>query len=313
LEINQQNAQFGYAVSGVGDVNNDGFDDVLVGAPYYTNGESNEGSVFLYLGTNNGVNTTAVWSFEGNQAGAGLGAAVAGAGDVNQDHFADILVGAPYFDTDVIDNGAAFLFLGSSQGINTASKITRNGPHSGSLFGLAVAGVGDVNQDGLDDSLVGAPHYTQDQENEGAAFLFFGSGQASGWMVKSNQTGALMGTAVSGTGDVNHDGYPDVIIGSPLYSDDQSHEGRVTIYLGDSRGLFTLPAWHGYGNKADTLYGKSVSTAGHLNSDHFADILVGAPDFRTSRDPVGQAFAYLGADITIIQHDVYLPIIIASP
>ena len=313
LEINQQDAQFGYAVSGVGDVNDDGYDDVLVGARYYTNGEGNEGGAFLYLGSSSGITTTAVWSFEGNQVGAGLGTAVSGAGDVNNDGFADILIGAPYLNTTVENTGAVFVFFGSSTGPGLLPDWTLAGPHSDSLFGMSVASAGDVNQDSYADMLIGAPHYSNDQENEGAALLYLGKAtplnSIPAWVVESNQMGALMGTAVSGAGDVNDDGYDDVLIGTPLYSDDQAHEGRATIYLGTSVGLTILPAWHGYGDKADTLYGQSVSGAGNFNHDEYADILVGAPDFRANRDPVGQAYAYLGAEITVIKYEVFLPLV----
>jgi len=316
LEINQQDAQFGYAVSGAGDVNNDGYDDVLVGSRYYTNGESNEGGAFLYLGSSSGITTTAVWSFEGNQVGAGVGTAVSGAGDINHDGYADIIIGAPYWDTTEENMGAVFVFFGSSSGLGSQPDCTLIGPYNGSLFGMSVANAGDVNQDNYDDILVGAPNYTNDQENEGAALLFLGKtvplNQIPAWFGESNQIGALMGTAVSGAGDVNHDGYDDVIIGSPLYSGDQAHEGRATIYLGTNGGLTHLPAWHGYGNKADTLFGQSVSSGGNVNQDEYDDILIGAPGFRASRDPVGQAYAFLGNELSVIQHLVYLPLIQSS-
>ncbi len=182
---------------------------------------------------------------------------------------------------------------------------------------MAVAGAGDVNQDGFADLLIGAPHYSHDQENEGAALLYLGQPTlplpaAPVWLVASKQLGALMGTAVAGAGDVNHDGYPDVLIGAPLYSADQANEGRATIYLGTASGLTALPAWHGYGNKAETLYGQSVSAAGRVNADDYADILVGAPDFRTNRDPVGQVFAYFGNELAVIEYVVYLPLVQAE-
>ncbi len=313
LEINQQNALFGYSVTGVGDVNSDNYDDILIGARGFSNGEASEGGVFLFLGSSTGIATTASWSFESNQAGAGLGTAVSAAGDVNHDGFDDFLVGAPYMDTLDENAGVVFLFLGDDLGPRDQPDWTITGPHANSLFGMAVAGSGDVNQDGFGDILIGAPQFTNDQENEGGAFLYLGHSSSMNhlpmWKAESNQVGALMGTAVSSAGDVNHDGYPDILVGSPLYSGDQAHEGRVSIYLGCPSGITEFPAWHGFGDKADTLYGQSVSTANYLNSDLYADILVGAPDFRAERDPVGKAFAYLGQDLSIIQYDIYLPVV----
>ncbi len=314
LEINQQDAQFGYDVSGVGDVNDDGYDDVLVGSRYYTNGEGNEGGAFLYLGSSSGITTTAVWSFEGNQAVAAAAERPFPAQVMSTTMATPTSSSALLITTAPKKmRGLFFCFWAAAQGQAPNQTWTLTGPHSNSLFGMDVASAGDVNQDGYDDMLIGAPNYSNEQENEGAALLYLGKAlplnPIPAWVVESNQLGALLGTAVSGAGDVNNDGYDDVIIGTPLYSGDQSHEGRATIFLGTSGGLTTLPAWHDYGDKADTLYGQSVSNAGNFNHDAYADILVGAPDFRTSRDPVGKAFAYLGNELSVIEYEVYLPLI----
>ena len=101
-ESNQVNAHFGNSVATAGDVNNDGYADIIVGAPEYTNGQANEGAVFVWHGSSNGVNNdvdgtpaNAVWTIESNQADALLGVDVNTAGDVNGDGYADVIVGAP--------------------------------------------------------------------------------------------------------------------------------------------------------------------------------------------------------------------------
>jgi hypothetical protein len=313
LEINQKDAQFGYAVSGAGDVNNDGYDDVLIGANWFENGQPTEGTVFLFLGSETGLAETAVWQYESNEAGAVLGTAVAGGGDVNNDGYADILVGAPRLNQDqTADTGAVLIFLGGETRPGTQPDWTFYGPQADSWFGKAVAFAGDTNNDTYDDILVGAPHFSDEQDNEGAAFLYLGGSlpaETAVWRSQSNQANAQMGTAVAGAGDVNHDGMADVLIGTPFFTDDQNEEGRTTLFLGTSTGLSLLPAWHSYGDKAETQFGGSVSGAKNTNSDVYDDILVGAPQFRINRDLVGKSFLFLGADITVDEKHIYLPII----
>ena len=95
IESNQADAQLGYSVAGAGDVNGDGFADVIVGAQQYDLGQLNEGAAFIYFGSAGAFNVTADAQLESNQEGAQLGTSVAGGGDVNGDGFADVLVGAP--------------------------------------------------------------------------------------------------------------------------------------------------------------------------------------------------------------------------
>lgn len=313
LEINQKDAQFGYAVSGAGDVNDDGFDDVLVGANWFENGQATEGAVFLFLGSEAGLAETAVWQYESNEAGALLGTAVAGGGDVNNDGYADILVGAPRLNHEQnLDTGAALLFFGGENGPGAQPDWTVYGTQTDSWFGKAVAFAGDTNQDSYDDILVGAPDFSDEQEHEGAALLYLGGSLPTAtavWRIQSNQAHARLGTAVSSAGDVNNDGMDDALIGAPFFTLDQNEEGRTTLFLGASTGLSLLPAWHSYGDKSETQFGSSVSTASNTNGDSYDDILIGAPQYRINRDLVGKSFLFLGADITVEAHLVYLPMI----
>ncbi len=107
--------QFGFSVAAVGDADGDGCGDVLAGAPLHDNGQSNEGKAYLFLGTSNGINTTASWAVESNQAGAQLGYSVAG-GPVNgEDFISDLVIGGPYCDTtafSLTDNGQAWFYRG---------------------------------------------------------------------------------------------------------------------------------------------------------------------------------------------------------
>jgi hypothetical protein len=105
-ESDQASANFGW-VNTAGDVNGDGYADVIVGAPLYDNGQTDEGRAYVYLGSTTGLTTTASWTAESDQAGANFGNAVGSAGDVNGDGLADVIVGAPYFDNGQDDEGRA--------------------------------------------------------------------------------------------------------------------------------------------------------------------------------------------------------------
>ena len=107
--------QFGFSVAAIGDTDGDSYGDVLVGAPFYDNGQSNEGKAYLFLGTSNGINTSASWTVESNQAGAELGYSVAGGPVDYLDGLSDLIIGAPYYDStewSLTDNGKAWLYLG---------------------------------------------------------------------------------------------------------------------------------------------------------------------------------------------------------
>lgn len=107
--------QFGFSVAAVGDTDGDGYGDVLVGAPLHDNGQSNEGRAYLFLGTSNGINTTASWTVESNQANAQMGYSVAGGHVDGEDFLSDLIVGGPYYDTTALgltDNGQAWFYRG---------------------------------------------------------------------------------------------------------------------------------------------------------------------------------------------------------
>ena len=164
----QASAGMGYSVAGAGDVNNDGFDDVIVGAPLYDSGQTDEGAAFIFLGTASGIASAGAFAantrLESNQSGAELGVSVAGAGDVNHDGYADVIVGALYYDSGQTNEGAAFVFLGGPSGIAngnpTTAATTLQSDQANATFGYSVASAGDVNDDGFSDVIVGAPDYS---------------------------------------------------------------------------------------------------------------------------------------------------------
>ncbi len=161
--------------SSAGDVNGDGYSDVIVGAYYYDNGQTDEGAAFIYHGSSSGLSTTAASQLESNQANAYFGTSVASAGDVNGDGYSDVIVGAYLYDNGQTDEGAAFIYHGSSSGLSTTAASQLESNQASAYFGSSVSSAGDVNGDGYSDVIVGAYYYDNGQSNEGAAFIYHGS------------------------------------------------------------------------------------------------------------------------------------------
>ncbi len=298
LESNQADANFGHFLSTAGDVNGDGYSDVIVGAYNYDNGQNDEGAAFVYHGSASGISTTAAAMVESNQVNAYMGHSVSSAGDVNGDGYSDVIVGAHWYDNGNTNEGSAFVYHGSPNGISTtaASVLESNRPLV--YFGYSVASAGDVNGDGYSDVIVGAYYYTNGHTNEGAAFVYHGSASgintSAAAMLESNQTIAQMGHSVSSAGDVNGDGYSDVIVGAIYYDNVQTDEGAAFVYHGSASGISSTAIARVESNQAEAYFGWSVSTAGDVNGDGYSDVIVGAYQFNNSEDNEGTAFVYYG-------------------
>jgi hypothetical protein len=167
------------------------------------------------------------------------------------------------------------------------------------LLGASVATAGDINHDGLADILVGAPSFDNDQTREGRAFAFYGrtDGLAASpdWYAEGNVDEAWFGYAVGTAGDVNGDGYADVLVGAPNMLNSLAGNGSAFAYLGSSNGLETSPAWTGMVKQDNALYGCQVGPAGDINQDGFDDVLIGAYKYEADwQQDEGGAFIYFG-------------------
>ncbi len=293
-EGNNEGYRLGVSVATAGDVNGDGYSDIIVGVLGYTNGEDDEGGAYVYLGSETGVAETPVWIGESNQANIQYGIAVASAGDVNGDGYDDVIVGAWGYDNGLDLEGAAFVYHGSATGPSASADWVASGNQVHAYFGRAVAGVGDVNGDGFDDVVVGAYLYDNGQADEGRALLYLGSAgglsMTPDWTAESNQQNAHFGFAVAPAGDVNGDGYSDVIVGAPAYHNGQSGEGRSYLYHGSAAGLGATAAWTMEGNQAGAGFGGAVSTGGDVNGDGYADVVVGAPAYEHGQTNEGRVY-----------------------
>ncbi len=289
---------FGVSVSAAGDVNNDGFSDVIVGAQANSAGGTFAGRTYLYFGGANMDNSADV-IFTGEADFDNFGNSVSGAGDVNNDGFSDVIVGAYSNDAGEFDAGRAYLYFGGASMDNSADVIF-NGEATFDYFGISVSGAGDVNNDGFADVIVGAYANSAGGFDAGRAYLYFGG-------VNMNNTADVIftgeanydyfGYSVSGAGDVNNDGFSDVIAGAYGNKAGGIFAGRAYLYLGgagmDSTAdaLFTGQALDGY-------FGNSVSSAGDVNNDGFADLIIGSPGNSAVGYQMGHAYLYAGSAVS---------------
>ena len=298
-EGDQDSAGYGYSIAAAGDVNQDGFDDLLIGAYRYDNGQIDEGRAYLFLGGSGGLSFGPQWTAEGDQDNAWFGASVSSAGDVNGDGYDDLIVGAPHSSSGEIDEGRAFVYLGSASGATASPSVILESNQVGARFGTAVSLAGDVNGDGYGDLVVGAPLYDSGQIDEGKVFLYPGSASGvvttASWTAESNQSLSNFGGSLATAGDVNGDGYADVIVGAAHYDNGQTNEGMAFAYLGSATGLSAAPAWTAESNQTNARLGTSVASAGDVNGDGYGDIVVGAPFQDGTFADVGSATVYQGA------------------
>ena len=309
-DADQANAAFGFSVAAAGDVNGDGYGDVIIGAFTFDDGaNTNEGQVFVYHGSPTGLSATPNSTLDdADQANAWFGASVASAGDVNGDGYCDVIIGASGYDDGAnTDEGRAFVYYGSSTGLSvTPDNTPDDADQATANFGLSVASAGDINGDGYSDVIIGAWLYDDGANtDEGRAFVYHGSATGLSAIPNStpddaDQIGAELGYSVASAGDVNGDGYGDVIIGARLYNDGtNTDEGRAFVYYGSTTGLSAIPnSTFGDANQANTYFGGSVAAAGDVNGDGYCDVIIGANAYDDGVNVnEGRAFVYYGSAI----------------
>jgi len=297
-ESDQEFARLGWGLATAGDVNGDGYSDVIAGAPFYDQGQNDEGRTFVYHGSAAGLSLSPNWMAESNTADAWFGRAVGSAGDVNGDGYGDVIVGAAFCDG-CSNVGEVFVYHGSATGLSSAPDWTVQDVQPGAQFGFSVATAGDVNGDGFGDVIVGARYYVNGQTDEGAAFVYHGSGSGldtvPAWLAEGDQNEGNFGDAVSTAGDVNGDGYADVIIGARIYDGIETDEGGAFVFHGSATGLSSTADWTVLGGQKEAEFGFDVATAGDVNGDGYADVIVGALFYDAALTNEGRAFLYHGA------------------
>jgi hypothetical protein len=317
--------ELGTSVAGAGDVNGDGFQDIIIGAPGVDGAlNSNAGAVYLLFGSSirssSVIDTTTAMAPKGIKiSGASTndfwGWSVSGAGDFNLDGFDDIVIGTaaadPFTRTDA---GAAVVIFGKASGwadIDLSASFTSGsagfwlyGAGVEDQFGRPVSAAGDVNGDGAGDLVIGAALADPlGRLTAGTTYVIFGNRTATsfsgtdlgtftsgraGFRIFGATAGDTSGNKVSGAGDVNSDGYGDVIVGAPYYDGPTSRTdcGAAYVIFGHSTAtaftdidLALLTISQGFritGADVDGHLGWFVSSAGDFNNDGYDDIMVGS-------------------------------------
>lgn len=293
----------GVEVESVGDLNGDGFGDLVVGTPGASNPESDEGRVDVFYGSAGGLSSSSDWSFEANLDHAGVGSAVSTAGDIDGDGYGDLIVGAPIYSNGESGEGRAYVFFGSSMGLSSNPGWTYESDVAFAWLGDSVASAGDVNGDGFGDVIIGADGFTSGETNEGAAYGFYGSENGlpavPNWFIQTNRVGAAYGLSVAGAGDVNGDGFSDVIVGAPFDTNGETTEGRAYVYHGSASGLSTIANQVLEENIAFATFGLDVAAAGDVNGDGFSDVTVGSPFSAIPGSLDSRAYLYLGTAVGV--------------
>ena len=294
----------GFTVAAAGDVNGDGYDDILVGA--WTNpkepsvpGAPPVGRVFLFAGGPDGPSTNALWSPSGEKVQSAFGYSVHGAGDVNGDGYADVVVGSYGYESSFKGCGRVYVFYGSPSGPGDSPDWTLTGSQGGQMTGNSVFTAGDVNGDGYDDLIVAANGTSDQVSYEGVVLAFYGGPQGLAsrisWWFESHERSMFVGHSVATAGDVNHDGYSDVVFSAADGQQLLKGEGVAFVAHGSRRGLSSKPDWTFRGGQMLSKYGATVRCAGDVNGDGFDDVVIGQSRFSGEVPRQGRIWVHYGS------------------
>jgi hypothetical protein len=266
----------GYSAAGLGDLTGDGVPDYAIGAAagFLPGGF---GHVYVYSGTGG-----LIADLVATQAGSSYGASIDDAGDVNGDGLHDLIIGAQSHS--VGPSGGRFEVR---SGANLATILfAANGDGAESL-GRSVTGAGDVNGDGFADVAVGAYFHGN---AAGQVRIYYGPSGAPGWIMNGDAAGDHMGGCVDGAGDVDKDGYDDVLVGAYQSGFSTTLAGYVRVISGRTgQPLYQTLV----GQQGGEVFGASLAGLGDVNGDGWVDFAVGADDFNVgAADSVGEVRVY---------------------
>ena len=328
--------QSGRSVSAAADINGDGIDDLVIGAPFADPNGSLSGRSYVVFGSASGFSSAIDlgdldgldgFVINGEAEGDQSGHSVAGAGDINADGIDDLIIGAHRAGPNGLLSGRSYVVFGSTTAFSTpfelssldgANGFALNGESANDRAGFSVSTAGDVNGDGIDDVIIGAFLAQGAAFDSGRSYVVFGSDVAfasvielssldgsNGFILDGASEEENSGRSVALAGDFNGDGIDDLIIGASQPYAEPPTAGRSYVVFGSDGGFAStvnLSALDGNtgivinGVSAADLTGESVSAAGDINGDGFDDVVLGAPDADPNGSDSGRAYVVFGSN-----------------
>ncbi len=324
----------GRAVSHAGDVNDDGIDDLIIGANGGDPNGSYSGESYVVFGNANGfassfnlddLDGSNGFSINGIDAFDNSGGSVSSAGDINGDGIDDLIIGAKGGDPNGINSGESYIVFGKSNGfasslnlsdLNGTNGLVINGIDSYDTAGHVVSSAGDINGDGIGDLIIGAAYAKPNGNYSGESYVVFGNAigfgsslnlsdldGTNGFVINGIDSTDFSGRSLSSAGDINDDGIDDLVIGAPFADPNGDNSGESYVVFGNAKGfgsrlnLSDLDGTNGFvinGIDSADTSGRSVSNAGDINGDGVDDLIIGANGGDPNGDGSGESYVIFG-------------------